>query len=376
MSKSQLYVGLMSGTSIDAIDAALVDFSPAQPSLVTSHSHTIPDDIKNRIAELCSPQTLSSQQSEIDCYGELHIQLGQLFSEACLALIDKANTQPADVIAIGNHGQTIRHRPNGSFPFSLQIADPSTIAQRTGITTVADFRLRDMAAGGQGAPLVPAFHQAVFHSDKINRIILNIGGIANITVLEKNKSEKVLGFDTGPGNTLMDQWIKKIKGEAYDKEGAWAKSGTTNTELLKKLLAHPYLSAPAPKSTGREIFNLNWLNPILSKSNELKPEDIQRTLLEFTSNSIAQSIKKLSIKSGEVLVCGGGSHNCLLMASLAKHLPEFSISTTASAGYPPDWIEAMAFAWLAKQTLNHLPGNLPNVTGAKSQVVLGGIYLK
>jgi len=376
MSKSQLYVGLMSGTSIDAIDAALVDFSSAQPSLVAHHNHVIPEDIKNRIAELCSPQTLSPRLSEIDSYGELHIQLGQLFADACLALLETANIPPEDVLAIGNHGQTIRHRPNGSFPFSLQIADPSTIAQRTGITTVADFRLRDMAAGGQGAPLVPAFHQAVFHSDKINRIILNIGGIANITVLEKNKSEKVLGFDTGPGNTLMDQWIKKIKGEAYDKEGAWAKSGTTNTELLKKLLAHPYLSAPAPKSTGREIFNLNWLSPILSETDELKPEDIQRTLLELTSNSIAQSIKNLSIKIGEVLVCGGGSHNCLLMASLAKHLPEFSISTTASAGYPPDWIEAMAFAWLAKQTLNHLPGNLPNVTGAKSQVVLGGIYLK
>ena len=352
------------------------DFSSAQPSLVASHSHTIPDGIKSRIAELCSPQTLSPRLSEIDCYGELHIQLGQLFADACLALLETANIPSEDVLAIGNHGQTIRHRPNGSFPFSLQIADPSTIAQRTGITTVADFRLRDMAVGGQGAPLVPAFHQAVFHSDKINRIILNIGGIANITVLEKNNSEKVLGFDTGPGNTLMDQWIKKINGEAYDKEGAWAKSGTTNTELLNKLLAHPYLSAPAPKSTGRETFNLNWLNSILSKSDELKPEDIQRTLLEFTSNSIAQSIKNLSVKNGEVLVCGGGSHNCFLMASLAKHLPEFSISTTASAGYPPDWIEAMAFAWLAKQTLNHLPGNLPNVTGAKSQVILGGIYLK
>ncbi|HEY9134574.1 MAG TPA: anhydro-N-acetylmuramic acid kinase [Pseudomonadales bacterium] len=379
MRTRQLYAGLMSGTSVDGIDAVLADFSSAQPLLVASYSHVIPESIKSRIAELCSPASPSSNTNQIDALGELHVQLGRLFADAVLALSAQANVDAKDILAIGSHGQTIRHRPkdsNNPFPFSLQIGDPNTIAHRTGITTVADFRLRDMAAGGQGAPLVPAFHQAVFYSEVMNRIILNIGGIANITLLEKDRSTKVLGFDTGPGNTLMDQWIKQVKGEAYDKSGAWAASGSIHQALLKKLLAHHYFFQPAPKSTGREVFNLPWLESILSELNAINAVDVQRTLLEFTANTITQAIKAQTIKTGEVLVCGGGCHNNLLMTVLAEQLPAFEVSTTTKAGCAPDWVEAMAFAWLAKQTLHQLPGNLPDVTGANTPVVLGGVYFK
>lgn len=379
MSKRQLYAGLMSGTSVDAIDAALVDFSSTQPLLVASHSHAIPDSIKTRIAELCSPASQSSDTNQIDTLGELHVQLGRLFADAILVLLAQANVDANDILAIGSHGQTIRHRPKGPnnpFPFSLQIGDPNTIAHHTGITTVADFRLRDMAAGGQGAPLVPAFHQAVFHSEAIDRVILNIGGIANITLLEKNSSAKVLGFDTGPGNTLMDQWIKQVKGEAYDKDGAWAASGSIHQALLKQLMAHDYFCEPPPKSTGREAFNILWLESILAQLDTIDETDVQRTLLQLTVNSIAQAIKSQTIKKGALLICGGGAHNHALMAALAEQLPAFIVSTTTPAGCHPDWVEAMAFAWLAKQTLQQLPGNLPDVTGASAPVVLGGIYFK
>ena len=379
MSKRQLYAGLMSGTSVDGIDAALVDFSGFQASLITSHSHSLPDIIKSRINELCNPASQmqsSNKYDQIDLLGELHIQLGQLFAEALLTLIEKARVNKKDVIAVGSHGQTIRHRPNPQHPFSLQIADPNTIAERSGITTVADFRLRDMAAGGQGAPLVPAFHKAFFRSKEINRIILNIGGIANITLLDKNDSKEVLGFDTGPGNTLMDQWIKKNKGLNYDDKGTWAANGTVNEELLQALLSHPYLSQPTPKSTGREEFNLSWLESKLANFHTSDAQDIQLTLLHFTAISISQAIKNSEIKSGEILICGGGAHNTLLMNCLSEQLPDFKISTTEAAGCPPDWVEAMAFAWLAKQSIHQLPGNLPDVTGAKNSAILGGIYFK
>lgn len=379
MNQRQLYAGLMSGTSVDAIDAVLVDFAPAQPSLIASHSHPIPDSIKSRINQLCHPSTQTLEKSTIDpidVLGELHVQLGQLFADATLALLAQAKVNAQDVQAVGSHGQTIRHRPEGTFPFSLQIADPNTIAQRTGITTVADFRLRDMAAGGQGAPLVPAFHQAAFHSEAVDRIILNIGGIANITLLNKNASAKVTGFDTGPGNTLMDQWIKQHRGLTYDPEGSWASQGAVRQDLLEKLLAHPYFAQPSPKSTGREMFNLAWLTATLAELDGIKAADVQRTLLELTVDTIALAIKAQGIKNGELLVCGGGYHNHLLLAELAAKLPAFSVAGTTAAGCPPDWVEAMAFAWLAKQNVDQLPGNLHSVTGAEKPVILGGLYFK
>ncbi len=379
MNQRQLYAGLMSGTSVDAIDAVLVDFTPPQPSLIASHSHPIPDSIKSRINDLCHPSTQTPERNaidSIDLLGELHVQLGQLFADATLALLAQAKVNAQDVQAIGSHGQTIRHRPGGTFPFSLQIADPNTIAQRTGVTTVADFRLRDMAAGGQGAPLVPAFHQAVFHSEAVDRIILNIGGIANITLLSKNASTKVTGFDTGPGNTLMDQWIKQHRGLAYDQEGSWASQGVVHQGLLEKLLAHPYFAQPPPKSTGREMFNLAWLTATLAELDGIEAADVQRTLLELTVETIALAITAQGIKDGELLVCGGGYHNRLLMTNLAAKLPTFSVTGTTAAGCPPDWVEAMAFAWLAKQNVHQLPGNLCSVTGAKSPVILGGRYFK
>jgi len=281
----------------------------------------------------------------------------------------------AQIIAIGSHGQTIRHRPPGSpeGTFTLQIGDPNLIAELTGINTVADFRRRDMAAGGQGAPLVPAFHRAIFHSPNKNRVIVNIGGMANITWLPAQGP--VIGFDTGPGNVLMDTWIAEHLGKSYDQDGAWATSGQVCTTLLAELLAEPYFKMLAPKSTGRENFNRSWLEDHLRRLVSTPAlGDIQATLLELSAITIADSIKGLDQIPKEVFVCGGGAYNTALMQRLARLMPQDSVASTAALGVDPQWIEAMAFAWLAQQTLNHRPGNLREVTGATREVILGGVY--
>lgn len=365
---TEYYLGLMSGTSADAIDLALVDFANDKALLIATHSLILASEIRQQIHALATPA-----DNEIDRLGELDRQLGEIFGDAINQLLDQCQLSPNQIIAIGSHGQTIRHRPPGTlkYPFTLQIGDPNVIAERTGITTVADFRRRDMAAGGQGAPLVPAFHQAIFHSSSIDRVVVNIGGMANITWLPM--SGQTLGFDTGPGNVLMDAWILKNLGKAYDTNGDWAASGTINTGLLQRMLAHPFFAQVPPKSTGREAFNLDWLNTELGQTS-LAPADIQATLLALTAQSIAKDIKQLTQSSCEVFVCGGGAYNLSLMAELAHLLPQAKVTSTADLGIAPEWIEAMAFAWLAQQTMNRNHGNLSAVTGAQREVILGGVY--
>jgi len=370
MSASQLYIGLMSGTSADAIDAVLVDLS-STPTLLAHHSQKLPHVLRERIHALSVEGA-----NEIDRMGMLDVELGHCFAQATHSLLTSAEVHPAQVTAIGSHGQTIRHRPPGSIEqaFTLQIGDPNTLAEITGITTVADFRRRDMAAGGQGAPLVPAFHHAIFQSAQCDRAIVNIGGMANITWLPKDSKQQVVGFDTGPGNVLMDSWILEHQQQAYDRDGSWAAQGTPIPRLLEALLSHPFFAQQPPKSTGRESFNQAWLNENLKKLGQaFDPADVQATLLELTAISIARSILSLSKTKKEVYVCGGGAYNTQLMQRLSLHL-DCHAASTENLGVAPEWIEAMAFAWLAQQTLQHKPGNLCAVTGAKRPVILGGIY--
>jgi anhydro-N-acetylmuramic acid kinase len=365
---SQLYIGLMSGTSMDAIDAVLVDFSVTPFNLLATHSHKFPDTVQQSLHELC---TIS--QDEINKCGQLDRQVGTLFAQASHVLLQKAGLQPHDVSAIGSHGQTVRHQPNLTHPFTLQIGDPNVIAAMTGITTIADFRRRDMICGGQGAPLTPAFHQIIFRSNLIDRVVVNIGGIANLTLLPANSNMPVIGFDCGPGNTLLDAWCKLHLDQSFDEQGAWASQGQVNSQLLSQMLLDPYFTLPAPKSTGREYFNLEWLNHYL-QGHDIPPVDVQATLAQLTVEAILHGINSLSLTSGELLLCGGGAHN----ADLVKRLNQqqcYQVRSTQEMGVDPDWVEAIAFAWLARQTLSALPGNLPEVTGAAVATVLGGIFL-
>lgn len=368
MQPHDFYVGLMSGTSADAVDLVLVDFASVQPQLIHSLSSPLSSDVRSHIHALAIPGN-----NEIDRMGELDQQLGRVFADAIKQLLGYAGVQASQIKAIGSHGQTIRHRPPGSvaLPFTLQIGDPNIIAQITGITTVADFRRRDMAAGGQGAPLVPAFHRAVFQDIKRDRAIVNIGGMANITWLPSEGT--ATGFDTGPGNVLMDAWILAHKGQSYDQDGTWAAGGHADSALLAQLLQHSFFNQNPPKSTGREEFNLTWLKAQLSGC-EVNPQDVQASLLALTAHSIANDIKRLSEKPPEVFVCGGGAHNGRLMQELQALLPGSSIASSAQLGIAPNWVEAMAFAWLARQTMNRQSGNLRAVTGAAEEVILGGVY--
>lgn len=363
-----LYIGLMSGTSMDGIDAALVNLDEAgRASLIASHSEPFPSDLYHSIVRL------SQNRGSPDDLGHCDRALGECFATAALNLLDKADA-PGPITAIGSHGQTIRHQPLGEAPFTLQLGDPNVIAERTGITTVADFRRRDMAAGGQGAPLVPAFHHAAFASVSEHRVVLNIGGIANISWLPKGAQHASGGFDTGPGNGLMDAWCQRHVGQPYDNGGLWAQSGKVLPRLLGRMLEEPYFALPAPKSTGKELFNLDWLDAQLTTDPDHAPEDVQRTLLELTAASVIRALP------GErplgLYVCGGGARNGALMTRLEELLGtgDTTVATTADLGIDPDWVEAAAFAWLARQTLAGLPGNVPAVTGAKGERILGSIY--
>ncbi len=369
------FLGLMSGTSMDGIDAVIVNFTKTKSSLVCSHFHPLPESIQESLGNIIAPDWKGSLQT----IGILNQQLGKLFAEAANALIKKSGLETEQIRAIGSHGQTVWHQPEGEHCFSMQLGDANQISELTNITTVADFRNRDIAARGQGAPLVPSFHAELFQQQTNNRIILNIGGIANITLLPCN--DQASGYDTGPGNALMDDWIRKHKNKQYDKNGAWAQSGTVNHKLLKQLLDDPYFTHPAPKSTGKEYFNLKWLHASTTLPlNEIKPEDIQATLTELTSQTIAREInsttKKYPSDWRELYICGGGIHNNFLLERIQHHLPGFMIRSTEKLGVSPDWMEAIAFAWLAKQTLEGKPGNLPAVTGAKGYRILGAIYPK
>ncbi len=333
-----------------------------RPTLLASYYQPFSLSLRQSILDLSHPGL-----DEINRLGELDVLLGKQFAVAAnqllLAHSDKI------IRAIGSHGQTIRHHPERHF--TLQIGDPNCIAAETGITTVADFRRRDVALGGQGAPLVPAFHAAIFRSPDQNRVIINIGGIANITILPADPALPVIGFDTGPGNTLLDAWATAQLGQSYDDKGGWARSGKIHSDLLAHLLRDPFFKRKAPKSTGREYFHLEWLNRHLSLA--VASEDIQSTLVELTAQTMIDAILPY-FSSAEVFICGGGVHNFFLMERLKILAPQWSIQSTAALGVNPDWIEAMAFAWLAKQTLGHLSGNLTTVTGATKPAILGGVY--
>ncbi|MGI2143262.1 anhydro-N-acetylmuramic acid kinase [Shewanella frigidimarina] len=367
MSKPEYFIGLMSGTSMDGVDAVLVDFSAEHPVLIASHTEAIPAHLLKGLQRLCQPET-----DEINRLGRLDRSVGKLFAQAVNHLLAKTTVTAAEVIAIGSHGQTVRHMPNLEMGFTLQIGDPNTIAIETNIDVIADFRRKDIALGGQGAPLVPAFHQQVFAQPGHSRVILNIGGIANITYLPGN-SEQVLGFDTGPGNNLIDAFIQQNLNQPFDEDGAWADSGTTHPDLLKQLLSHSYFSLAYPKSTGRELFNRAWLEQQLADYSHLDQQDIQSTLLDLTCHSIANDINKLS-PNGELFVCGGGALNKALMQRLATLVLGYKVDTTSALGVDAKWVEGMAFAWLAMRYHHDLPANLPAVTGASRTAILGGRF--
>lgn len=368
---SNLYIGLMSGTSMDAMDAVLVSFKKNTPEIIATHQHDLPDALHTALLDLVEPG-----ENELQRMMELDIQVGRLFADAVIQLLKHANTKTNTIQAIGSHGQTLRHLPASEYPNTLQIGDPNTIAELTGITTVADFRRRDMAAGGQGAPLVSAFHAAVFRQPDIERVVINIGGIANITYLPADPNTAVNGFDTGPGNGLMDSWIQQNKNERMDNRGQWAASGTVDKTLLSALRDDAYFSLAPPKSTGRDYFNLTWLQDRLNTFASLPAKDIQASLCELTASSIADGINNYAKKAQQILVCGGGVHNQHLMMRLSNLLPQQEVLATHDVvnGLHADVIEAAAFAWLAKQTLEHQAGNVPSVTGARHAVPLGGIY--
>lgn len=366
---TELYIGLMSGTSMDAIDAVLVDLHD-RPKLLRTASLPYTDDVRARLKALCE-----GTDDELQKLARLDAELGRLFAEAALAVLKAAGVRSTDVAAIGSHGQTVRHFPAQTPKSSLQIADPNIIASVTGITTVADFRRRDMSVGGQGAPLVPAFHNLVFRQRGRERAILNVGGIANLTILPANPQSEVTGFDTGPGNVLMDQWASRHLKQPMDRDGNWAASGRVDAALLERLLQDAYFQASPPKSTGTEYFNLHWLERSLKRhKGRLIRKNVQTTLCELTAVSIVEAIRRHAPAAQEVLVCGGGAHNLALMFRLQLLLGETQLKSTEDYGLPPQWIEAMAFAWLAHETLAGRPGNLPSVTGAEKPVLLGGIY--
>lgn len=361
---TDFYIGLMTGTSLDGIDAALVDFSGTQPRLVAALG--IPLEATLR-ADL-----LALQASGPD---ELHraALAANAHSRACAdaikQLLIQTDIAPEQIRAIGNHGQTIRHRPE--LGYTLQIGNHALLAELTGITVIGDFRSRDVAAGGQGAPLVPAFHRALFGQSSETRVIVNIGGIANLTVLPADGA--VTGWDCGPGNVLMDLWIQRNLGRNYDANGDWAASGTVLPDLLATLLAEPWFALPAPKSTGRDLFHADWLDARLAGRNDA-PQDVEATLCALTARTIADAAR--ISKPAALYLCGGGAHNATLAAMLAGELPDTRIASTAKLGVDPDWVEAYAFAWLARCCLERIPANLPAVTGAQGLRVLGAIFQK
>lgn len=361
------YIGLISGTSMDGIDAVLASFSDGSVSLHARHAHAYPDELRSLL------QTAVEEPADcgLDQLGELDRWTGECFRDAALALLKKSGKDKTDVAAIGSHGQTLRHQPNAAHAFSLQIGDAATIATGTGIVTVADFRRADIAAGGQGAPLTPAFHAWLFRSHEAPSVVLNIGGIANVTMLPVTDAP-VIGFDTGPGNILLDAWISAQLGRPYDDDGQWSASGTVVDRLLIDIAADDYFGLAPPKSTGFEYFNLDWLRRFDIDNHD--PADVQATLCELSAVTISAAIRDNAPSTGNVYICGGGVHNADLVQRIRRNLPETSVSTTQAVGLDPDWVEAAAFAWLAMRTMSRQSGNLPSVTGASRKVALGAIH--
>ncbi|GAB3312438.1 anhydro-N-acetylmuramic acid kinase [Luteimonas notoginsengisoli] len=377
---ASLYLGLISGTSADGIDAALVEFDDAtgasatQARLLFGRTYAWQPALRAQLVELGQ----QSAQVSLDAVAELDVRIGRAFADAALRALADSGIGAASVAAIGSHGQTLRHRPEGRageddpVSYTLQLGDPSTIAERTGICTVADFRRRDVAAGGHGAPLLPALHAALLQSGAEDRAVLNLGGIANLTLLPRAGQAGVRGFDTGPANGLMDAWCLRHRGEAFDRDGAFAAQGRVDDALLARLLAEPWFALPPPKSTGRDRLHLGWVESQLRGGEA--PHDVQATLLALTVRTIADALHATQPGPARVIACGGGVHNRTLMAALAEALPGCAVESSAAHGLDPDAIEAMGFAWLARATLRGEAGNLPSVTGACGPRVLGGIY--
>ena len=367
--QAAFYLGLISGTSADGIDAALCEFEPV-PRLHAGLTHPYPDDVRRRILDLAQ----GDGRIALDELGALDAEIAQSFAAAAQALLRQTGVARESIAAIGSHGQTVRHRPAQTPRYTLQLGDPNIIAEATGIVTVADFRRRDLAAGGQGAPLAPAFHPAMLPHDGRARVVLNLGGIANITVIPAQRDAALRGFDTGPASCLLDAWTQAHLGAPFDRGGAFAAQGHRDAALLADLLTEPYFARPAPKSTGREVFHLDWLRRH-ARVSHLAPADVQATLVALTARSVGAAVRAHAPDACELLVCGGGVHNPVLMAALAAELAPLSARSTAQIGIDPDYVEAMAFAWLARERLaGRAPENVYNVTGARGARVLGGVY--
>lgn len=363
---AELFIGLMSGTSQDAIDGVLAAFpADGTPRIVATAAAALDAGLRHELDELQRPGG-----GDLDLALRLHHEMGRRFADCALRLLESAQIPARDVRAIGSHGQTVRHNPHGATPYSLQIGNAALIAVRTGIATVADFRSTDIAMGGQGAPLAPAFHQAVFCSSGRRRAVLNLGGMANVSLL----NTVVSGWDVGPGNVLLDAWALQHLGQPFDANGQFAGSGKVDAGLLAALLTHPFMSRPPPKSTGREDFNLHWLCTVLAGFPGLSPADVQATLAEFTAAGVAQALMGRPAID-ELLICGGGARNEDLLRRIARHLPTVDVGTTSRAGVDPQWVEALAFAWLAHQRVHEKALDLRNITGATRPVVLGCIYM-
>lgn len=360
----QLFIGIMSGTSLDGIDVALCKFEANTYEVIATHFSAYPAELKLSLLALHTPHA-----NELETALLFGNKLAYLYADAVKRMLVSTNVNTHQIVAIGCHGQTIRHRPE--LGFTLQICNNALLAELTNITVVGDFRSRDIAAGGQGAPLVPAFHKAIFGSTTLNRAIINIGGIANITFL--NKDGEVLGFDSGPGNMLLDAWTKLKLDRDFDADGAWAATGVLHESILSNMLAEPYFALPPPKSTGRDLFNDDWL-----KQHNLyphsRPQDIARTLVELSAYTICQALNRYCSDVEEVYLCGGGARNGLLVERIEAMLIDTPVLITDALGVGVDWLEAVAFAWLAKQTIENKPSNLPAVTGANGSRVLGAIY--
>jgi anhydro-N-acetylmuramic acid kinase len=370
---SQLYIGLMSGTSMDGVDAALVDFSKQKPLVVGTESTDIAINLRASLMRLNANGHDELHQAALATNALMH-----QYAHAVNALRIKAGLQATDIRAIGAHGQTVRHQPQlfDGMGYTIQLCNPSLLAELTGIDVVADFRSRDVAAGGQGAPLAPFFHRAWFAQDTALVGVLNIGGISNLTLLQSD--ETTLGFDCGPGNALMDFWVAEHTGRSFDAGGAWGAGGQIIPALLEQMLAEPYFALPYPKSTGRDLFNPAWLSKHLAGFADAKPQDVQRTLLELTASTCAGSVVHYQMKANmvlkELIVCGGGAFNAALMLRLQALLPEQKVLSSAERGLSPQDVEAVAFAWLAKQCVERIALPLTSVTGARGARILGGIY--
>jgi anhydro-N-acetylmuramic acid kinase len=366
---TQLFIGLMSGTSLDGVDGVLADFSGTQPRVLAHHAMPLPPALKQELLALNTPSDNELHRAALAANA-----LVRAYAQTVQALLSVTQTNARDVCAIGAHGQTVRHQP-GAYDgtgYTLQLSNPALLAELTGIDVVADFRSRDLAAGGQGAPLVPAFHQGIFGQANRTVGVLNLGGIANLSVLHANGD--VLGFDCGPGNALLDYWCHTHTGEAFDDNGAWGASGTVIEPLLQVLLAEPFLQQTPPKSTGRDLFHPTWLATQLSGFTNAKPVDVQATLTAFTASACVNDVNRHAPDAAELIVCGGGALNGGLMQRLQAGLPKMSVLSSAERGMPPLQVEAAAFAWLARQTVLGLPGNLPKVTGAQGARILGGVF--